>query len=1015
MGNRELLPQALNLFKTANQIYSKWEVVNEYSGMSFEGVALAYYYMEKYDSAVVNFEKSLEVYRKVFGEVHQEVAVRYHNLAVACTSFGDYDKAIEYYEKAIQVKEKLSDPCQTQLPLSYRMLAQCYQYQARNDLAIKKHEKAIEIKKNCVHEDDPSFADNYNDLGAAYENQIVSLEYLKKAKTLYEAGPNPEKNVGYIKCLGNLAGVYREIGYFKEAEMLFVMALELKLKKFGESHSETAIAYNNLGNFYSNTAEPSLGIEYLKKAASLFIETAGENHPFLSAIFSNIGVAYSYLEDFEQAEHYQNLALNHRIRAAGPESLVAARSYHNIAGNLSKQGKDAEAIGFYHKAIGIFQKSSNDETSDMARHYIGLGVAHLNLNQPDSAAIAFEEAIQVFQKNAARSLPGVANGLTRLGMAHQKSKNFDRSEASFREAISILEKLEAPSDLKWTLERASNFYQDWYRFSKKTAALKNALQCSRQATSILDTLLKNISPADKSNLLSQSSGLFGGIVSINHLFYTLTDSIHYLTESFIFAERSKAFLLYEALRESDALRFADIPDSLLQQEYDLRVNIAYHDKKRQEKRAAAVPETDSALLDIGSKLFDLNRRYEVLKKRFETDYPKYFKAKYDLSTVSVAWVCDTLLRPGQTLIEYLVGDSAIYLFLLRPDTFLVREIQRDFPLEKWVETMTRDGIYGYHAKPRRQTEAAANTNYTVAARQLYQKLLAPVQDWLTPELIVIPDGPLGYLPFEALLTAAPKIENRFGGYPFLLRKHQISYCYSATLLQEMRQKNTRPATNSVIAFAPFADAAMDSIFVKPDSTDQIVGLIQRDGLTSLPASGAEAATVAKTWGGQALAGSEATAERFRIEAANHRILHLATHGKADDRQGDYAWLAFFSEENQFEKLYARDLYAMELNADLVVLSACETGIGRLQRGEGIISLARAFAYAGARSIVTTLWPVNDERTKTLMTLFYKNLRNGKMTKDAALQKAKSDFLEKYEAHPFFWSGFIGIGDMQAIR
>ena len=249
----------------------------------------------------------------------------------------------------------------------------------------------------------------------------------------------------------------------------------------------------------------------------------------------------------------------------------------------------------------------------------------------------------------------------------------------------------------------------------------------------------------------------------------------------------------------------------------------------------------------------------------------------------------------------------------------------------------------------------------------------------------------------------------FSSYPFLLKEHQISYCYSATLLREMRDKKHHDLPEkSVLALAPFfSDAPFASL---------------RDSLITLENSGEEIAQVAKIWNGTAIYGQAASLDTFLQLAAQYRILHLSTHGKADDLEGDYAYLALADaqQEEPVDKLYARDLYNLELNADLVVLSACETGIGKLRRGEGIISLARAFAAAGAKSLVTSLWKVDDEKSKELLVGFYKYLQDGKPI-DTALQQTKFDFLNNNSSdggaflHPFFWAGFIAIGDMGAMK
>jgi CHAT domain-containing protein len=233
----------------------------------------------------------------------------------------------------------------------------------------------------------------------------------------------------------------------------------------------------------------------------------------------------------------------------------------------------------------------------------------------------------------------------------------------------------------------------------------------------------------------------------------------------------------------------------------------------------------------------------------------------------------------------------------------------------------------------------------------------------------------------------------------------------------MRQKQHREEPEKdLMAMAPFFRGDVPTLLSRLDTADI---LIRRDSLGALEGSGEEVALITRMFRGTSWYGEQATAEKFHQEAGRHRILHLSTHGKADDRAGDYAYLAFGvpGDTTAFDRLYARDLYSFSLNADLVVLSACETGVGQLRRGEGIISLAPAFAYAGAKSVFATLWQVSDRKTTGLMRSFYKYLGED-LPKDAALRQAKLDFLKnnKGEAlHPFFWAGLIGIGDMGAVK
>ena len=267
------------------------------------------------------------------------------------------------------------------------------------------------------------------------------------------------------------------------------------------------------------------------------------------------------------------------------------------------------------------------------------------------------------------------------------------------------------------------------------------------------------------------------------------------------------------------------------------------------------------------------------------------------------------------------------------------------------------------------------------------------------------------------MTEKPIIAARFKTHKYLLNAHSISYAFSATLLREMMQKQHRVnPSKPLIAYAPFFQG--DTTLINLKFSDDVA---MRNGLNPLENSGEEVVRISKAMNGENRIGAESTAQNF-IETAPHaRILHLATHGKADDVSSEFSYLAFAPERDSTNNsstkglIYVKDLYNLSLNADLVTLSACETGIGKLQRGEGIISLARAFTFAGAKSVVTSLWSVNDSKTKDLMLLFYANLLHG-ISKTKALCDAKRSFIARNgNPHPFFWASFIAIGDMSPLR
>ena len=311
--------------------------------------------------------------------------------------------------------------------------------------------------------------------------------------------------------------------------------------------------------------------------------------------------------------------------------------------------------------------------------------------------------------------------------------------------------------------------------------------------------------------------------------------------------------------------------------------------------------------------------------------------------------------------------------------------------------------------------------YVTQAHLLYTRLILPVANQLTDDVIVIPDEHLCFVPFELLLTAKPERLEKFGEYPYLLKDRAIGYAFNLHVLREqMEEVAMRLPEKEVLAMAPYAvgdsDGNTDSSSYKatPSSDPLLVG------------SEKEVRTIAQDWNGRAIVGPQATKQKFCQLAPDYSILHLATHAKSDKLFGEKSHLLFAPAHasDTSNRLYADELLRLDINSDLVVLSACETADGEYMQGEGVISMARAFTLAGAKRTVTTLWPVKDEPAQRIMINFHRAVEQGYPISHA-LRKAKLDYLSTATAmasdstdskgHPFFWGGFISIGSGRAIK
>jgi CHAT domain-containing protein len=295
------------------------------------------------------------------------------------------------------------------------------------------------------------------------------------------------------------------------------------------------------------------------------------------------------------------------------------------------------------------------------------------------------------------------------------------------------------------------------------------------------------------------------------------------------------------------------------------------------------------------------------------------------------------------------------------------------------------------------------------AFELYRILLEPAVPYLKGDKIIIsPDNILSYIPFETLITEefrSPELLYREA--PFALKKYRFSYIYSVTLSSET-QERSRSLSNALIAFAPTYEGMEinDSLFtVFPNLRGEI---------RSLPYAVIEAENAVDQCGGKAFIAEKATEEAYKTQARNYKIIHLAMHTLVDDDHPAFSKMIFSARASSPEDgmLNTYEVYNVPINAMMVVLSSCNTGTGKLVTGEGILSLARGFLFAGSRSVVMSMWAVEDFSSSAVIKSFYRNMRSGQ-TKSSALRNARLKYLrtaDQERSHPYYWSTLVIYGD-----
>ena len=498
-------------------------------------------------------------------------------------------------------------------------------------------------------------------------------------------------------------------------------------------------------------------------------------------------------------------------------------------------------------------------------------------------------------------------------------------------------------------------------------------------------------------------------IELSMKLYSITNNNYYFDLAFEYSENAKSFVLLSEIRSTEAIKFADLPQSVLNRESRLANEISGYEEMIFE--ANSLDNIDTTLINnLNAKLFELKDQYNNLQDSIELNFPKYFDLKYKTSFISPKEVQRRLERK-EALVEYVLSDSILTTFVIDKENINV--------LTSTVGSDFSDKCLAYFSLLQNQdfnnNVHQTYKNYVTMARLFYKTLVAPVLEITdSREITFIPDGAIMYLPFESFLSEEADPEHiNYKDLPYLIYDVSVGYSYSSTLLFSERIRTQLPE-KKVLAFAPSYDNLLDRSV--PLAWNRQAN---PDLLMPLPGAREEVSYISRTVPSDVYFDSLATEGTFKALSSNYSILHLAMHTIMDDENPMYSKLAFtrnFNDTTQDNDLFTYEIYNMKLNADMVVLSSCSSGFGKMQKGEGMMSMARGFIYAGCPSIVMTLWQVSDRSSADLMSGFYKNLKKGKSKKNS-LRQSKIDYIQssdKLKSNPYFWSAFLMVGDNSAL-
>lgn len=805
------------------------------------------------------------------------------------------------------------------------------------------------------------------------------------ADAVKETGESPNAT-----CSNIIGEIYLQKGRSDLALTYFEKALKLAQK----NSEEEAISLNNLGLVYWNTGNYNQAKEYVLQALSLRNKLYGDNHEKIAASYNDLGLVSA--NNDEALENYEKaLAIYEGLYTDGIHRKIAQTKTNIgiIYRNLELYG---DAHNNLNDAMDIWKKLHPEGHPNEGFISVNIGRTYQQMGDLEAAHVNYGKALAAYKKHYGPKHPEVANTYNFIGNIYNLKGQFDQAISNYQQALVAnstsfddqniestppVDQYFNGSTLLNSLYYKAQALEDLHiNHSLKFKDVKLSLSTLQSADTLIDNLRKiSTSQADKLALGEIASQVYENGVRL--CYYMAEVSVKkdpYYELSFYFAEKSKAAVLLEAISDASAKSFANIPDEKLNDEKELQAEIAFY-----EQQLAQKPEEETRKLYM-QRLFDLKQQYGIFIKDLEKDYPQYFNLKYNINIPGVAEIQQTL-DESTAVLSYFTSEwnKRIYVYLITKDKFKADNVDQTADFDRFISGF-RNSLY-----------FKDDDVYQLTGNALYKLLFPSSPHKNTKSLIIIPSGRLGTIPFEALLTKSPKSGSSYSTYNYLIKDYTISYQYAAALYMQNKQSLSQTQEKSqALLCAPVMFTELADLPATSKEVSKLQGILSGQNIDA-----------------DIMLEADASEELLRSkDLSSYRYLHFATHGMVNEHTPALSKIYLQKTENHDGNLYSGEIYNLNLNADLVTLSACETGLGKVSKGEGIIGLSRALIYAGANNVVVSLWNVADASTSDLMTSFYNNFSGNNF--GTALRDAKLEMINSSSgySHPYYWAPFVLIGE-----
>jgi CHAT domain-containing protein len=981
--------------------------------------------VEKYNDAIKRYEEAGDIWREL-GDARSE-GYALSGIGRVYKSLSKPSEALDHLEQSLSRLRDAQD-----IPGQAFVLNELGA--AQRDFGDPLHaldSYSLALKLRSSINDRWGQAQLHNNVGYLYSNigqQQKAIENLEKALPFWRAvgDRNQEMNT-----LNNIAKVQSDMG-----NMTFALETYQEVLRFCRESGNRRLepfVLNSIGRIYDTWAESQEALKNYETALELFRKS--ENADGEAIVLDNIGMVYADLGDAERAlEKFQDaFELRKKLNMPGGKAVTLS----NIGYAQMLLGNFEEAIKQLDLALEFSRLSRNRPFE--AYSLVRVGMAYISLSQPQKALEKYRQALEI--QLELKDQRGQAITLDKMGQAYALSKESSRALDSYGQA---LERWVAVGDRQG---QALSLYGQ-ARVERDRHNLANARDRVEQAIGIVESLrYKMTSHQLQITYFAGKQDLYGLAIDVRMRLYELTHSKEDFEAALSAAERARARNLLDILAEARA---------------DLHKGMSAQDAEKSRQLEKEI----NTLTQSSVRLRSLKMIEDAVA--IETRLGKLFKEQDDLqSKIKVAGGSYAELREPQPLgprgiqqlldrdtilLEYALGEERSYLWTATSTEVKSYLLPGQAEIERAAEQF-REAITAH--EPPKQGESPsqyiarlerADAEYRRRSLELSGMVLGPVLSQLeNKRLVIVADGALQYIPFEALLVSRAngrsQASTKGAQVVPLIMEHEVVYQPSASTLASLRASPRRQASKTVAVLAdPVFDSkdervrasarALNNGPIEQSRSGDLTRALRDIGdigagdnslrLERLKYTAAEADAITSA----AAPGSWTKdvgfkASRATVLSTNWRqfkIVHFATHGILNSKNPELSGivLSMVNEQGQPEDgfLHLRDIYNLNLPVDLVVLSACRTGIGKRVRGEGLISLTRGFMYAGASRVIASLWKVDDEATAALMKRFYYLMLKKPMPAATALRQARIEIMgarDQWRA-PYYWAGFVLQGD-----